>query len=74
MTESLLFGELYIFYYLNSIPYVILPVVIQSVRGVVECLKVVTKDNAERLSRYAFEFARNNGRKKVTTIHKANIM
>lgn len=46
----------------------------ESVRGVVESMKVVTMDNAERVARYAFEFARQNGRKKVTTIHKANIM
>jgi len=46
----------------------------ESVRGVVECLKVVTRANSERLARYAFELARNNGRKKVTTVHKANIM
>jgi isocitrate dehydrogenase (NAD+) len=46
----------------------------QSVPGVVECLKVVTRDNCERLSRYAFNLAKREGRKKVTTIHKANIM
>lgn len=37
-------------------------------------MKVVTRSNSERVARYAFEYARNNGRKKVTTIHKANIM
>ncbi|XP_055908585.1 isocitrate dehydrogenase [NAD] subunit gamma, mitochondrial-like isoform X1 [Eupeodes corollae] len=46
----------------------------ESVKGVVESMKVVTLENAERVARYAFEFARNNNRKKVTTIHKANIM
>ncbi|XP_068156822.1 isocitrate dehydrogenase [NAD] subunit gamma, mitochondrial isoform X1 [Drosophila tropicalis] len=46
----------------------------ESVRGVVESMKVVTVENAERVARYAFEFARQNNRKKVTTIHKANIM
>lgn len=34
----------------------------------------MTVENSERLSRYAFEYARTHGRKKVTTIHKANIM
>lgn len=46
----------------------------ESVPGVVESMKIMTEESTERLSRYAFEFARRNGRKKVTTIHKANIM
>lgn len=46
----------------------------ESVKGVVESMKVVTVENAERVARYAFQYARENGRKKVTTIHKANIM
>lgn len=46
----------------------------ESVRGVVESMKVITVEHAARVARYAFEFARNNNRKKVTTIHKANIM
>jgi isocitrate dehydrogenase (NAD+) len=46
----------------------------QSVHGVVESMKIVTLDNSERVARYAFEFAKNHGRKKVTIIHKANIM
>uniref|UniRef100_A0A1A9WRQ3 Isopropylmalate dehydrogenase-like domain-containing protein n=1 Tax=Glossina brevipalpis TaxID=37001 RepID=A0A1A9WRQ3_9MUSC len=46
----------------------------ESVKGVVESMKVVSLENAERVARFAFEFARQNGRKKVTTIHKANIM
>jgi isocitrate dehydrogenase (NAD+) len=46
----------------------------ESVKGVVESMKIITVEASERLSRFAFEFARNNGRKKVTTIHKANIM
>ncbi|XP_021941729.1 isocitrate dehydrogenase [NAD] subunit gamma, mitochondrial-like [Zootermopsis nevadensis] len=37
-------------------------------------MKVVTSENSERVARYAFEYAKKNGRKKVTTIHKANIM
>lgn len=49
-------------------------ITLQSVHGVVECLKVVTRENSERVARYAFDFAKKNGRKKVTTIHKANIM
>lgn len=46
----------------------------ESVPGVVESMKVVTRDNSERVARYAFEYAIRTGRKKVTTIHKANIM
>ncbi|XP_071454085.1 isocitrate dehydrogenase [NAD] subunit gamma, mitochondrial-like [Hetaerina americana] len=46
----------------------------ESVHGVVESMKVVTTKNAERVARYGFEYAQKNGRKKVTTVHKANIM
>ncbi len=44
------------------------------VPGVVESLKVITEKASTRIARYAFEFARDNGRKKVTAVHKANIM
>ncbi|XP_049783997.1 isocitrate dehydrogenase [NAD] subunit gamma, mitochondrial isoform X1 [Schistocerca cancellata] len=46
----------------------------ESVTGVIESMKVVTQENSERVARYAFEYAKKQGRKKVTTIHKANIM
>ena len=46
----------------------------ENVPGVVESLKIMTDGHAERLCRYSFEWARANGRKKVTLIHKANIM
>ena len=36
--------------------------------------KIITKKNSERIIRYAFEYARNNNRKKVTCVHKANIL
>ena len=42
--------------------------------GVVESLKIITEKATNRICRYAFEYARANGRKKVTCIHKANIM
>jgi isocitrate dehydrogenase (NAD+) len=42
--------------------------------GVVESLKIVTEKATLRICRYAFEYARANGRKKVTCVHKANIM
>lgn len=37
-------------------------------------IKLITPHNTERIVRYAFEYARANGRKKVTIVHKANIM
>ncbi|WFD30127.1 isocitrate dehydrogenase (NAD(+)) [Malassezia sp. CBS 17886] len=42
--------------------------------GIVESLKVSTRRKAERISRFAFDFALKNGRKRVTCVHKANIM
>src|SRR6059058_2583682 len=42
--------------------------------GVVESLKIITEKASTRIARYAFEYARDNGRKKVTAVHKANIM
>lgn len=42
--------------------------------GVFESLKVVTRDKAQRVCTFAFEQAVTTGRKKVTCIHKANIM
>ena len=44
------------------------------VPGVVESLKIITEKASTRIARYAFEFARREGRKKVTCAHKANIM
>ena len=44
------------------------------VPGVVESLKIMTKEECVRISRFAFEFARRQNRKKVTAVHKANIM
>jgi isocitrate dehydrogenase (NAD+) len=42
--------------------------------GVMESLKIITRSATERIARFAFEFARRAGRKKVTVVHKANIM
>ncbi|OLL24708.1 Isocitrate dehydrogenase [NAD] subunit 1, mitochondrial [Neolecta irregularis DAH-3] len=42
--------------------------------GVTQSLKVVTRAKSERIARFAFDFALRNDRKKVTCIHKANIM
>lgn len=46
----------------------------QSVSGVVESLKIITRAKSERIAKFAFAFALANNRQKVTTIHKANIM
>jgi isocitrate dehydrogenase (NAD+) len=44
------------------------------VDGVVESLKIVTRKASIRIARFAFEYARANGRRRVTAVHKANIM
>src|SRR3954463_1688330 len=44
------------------------------VPGVVESLKIITERASSRIARFAFEHARTTGRKKVTSVHKANIM
>jgi isocitrate dehydrogenase (NAD+) len=42
--------------------------------GVVESLKVITAPKSEQIAKFAFDFAVQKGRKKVTAVHKANIM
>ncbi len=44
------------------------------VPGVVESIKIITEKASTRIARFAFEYARREGRKKVTAVHKANIM
>ena len=44
------------------------------VPGVVESLKIITAAASTRIARFAFEYARAHGRRRVTAIHKANIM
>jgi len=44
------------------------------VPGVVESLKIITEKASTRIAQYGFEYAKANGRKKVTAVHKANIM
>ena len=46
----------------------------QIVPGVVESLKIITEKASTRISQFAFDHARQGGRKRVTAIHKANIM
>jgi len=44
------------------------------VPGVVESLKIITERASTRIARFAFDYATRHGRKRVTAIHKANIM
>jgi isocitrate dehydrogenase (NAD+) len=44
------------------------------VPGVVESIKIITDKASTRIAEFAFEQARRRGRKKVTAVHKANIM
>ena len=44
------------------------------VPGVVESLKIITEKASTRIARFAFEYAKKSGRKKIHAIHKANIM
>lgn len=44
------------------------------VPGVVESLKIITEKASTRIAKFAFEYARKTGRKKIHAIHKANIM
>jgi isocitrate dehydrogenase (NAD+) len=44
------------------------------VPGVVESLKIITEKASLRIARFAFDYARRHGRKRVTAVHKANIM
>ena len=43
-------------------------------RDAAESIKLITRKGSERIIRYAFDYAVKNGRKKVTAVHKANIM
>ncbi len=43
-------------------------------RDAAESIKIITREASERIARFAFEYAVNNGRRKVTAVHKANIM
>jgi isocitrate dehydrogenase (NAD+) len=46
----------------------------ESVSGVVESLKIITRKKSQQIAKYAFDYAKRHDRKKVTAIHKANIM
>ena len=44
------------------------------VDGVVQSIKLITENASRRVADYAFKYAEENGRQKVTAVHKANIM
>jgi len=44
------------------------------VPGVMESLKIITEAASTRIAKFAFEYAKKNGRQKVSAVHKANIM
>ena len=44
------------------------------VPGVVESIKIITEKASTRIAKFAFEYAKKESRKKITAIHKANIM
>ncbi|MFO7448074.1 MAG: isocitrate/isopropylmalate family dehydrogenase [Ignavibacteriaceae bacterium] len=47
---------------------------IDSSRSAAETIGIITKRGSERIIRYAFEYAKKYGRKKITLVHKANIL
>jgi isocitrate/isopropylmalate dehydrogenase len=46
----------------------------ESAPGVVESLKVITREKSERIVRFALDWALQHRRRKITCVHKANIM
>lgn len=44
------------------------------VKGVVQSIKVITREASEKIAKYAFQYAIDNNRHRVTAVHKANIM
>ncbi|HSB62168.1 MAG TPA: isocitrate/isopropylmalate dehydrogenase family protein [Vicinamibacteria bacterium] len=44
------------------------------VPGVVESIKIITEKASTRIARFAFEYARSHGRRRISAVHKANIM
>src|SRR2546422_359466 len=43
-------------------------------RAMAQAMSIVTREGSERIAKYAFEYAKTHGRKKVTIVHKANIL
>lgn len=49
-------------------------VCVQVVDGVVQSIKLITKEASMRVAEFAFNYARSNGREAVMAVHKSNIM
>jgi len=49
-------------------------IALQIVDGVVQSIKLITEQASQRVAEFAFEYAKANGRQKVTAVHKANVM
>ena len=47
---------------------------LQSMRGMIESLRIITRKNSERVAQFCFEYAKKYGRKKVTTVHNSSLM
>ena len=47
---------------------------IEITKGIMQSIKIITKSASDRVAKYAFRYALRNGRKKITVLHKANIM
>lgn len=63
------------YYHFNSDQYNLFSIFgFQVVRGVVESLKIITRQASLRVAEYAFHYAKAHGRERVSAIHKANIM
>jgi isocitrate dehydrogenase (NAD+) len=43
-------------------------------RALAQAMSIVTREGSDRIAKYAFEYAKAHGRKKVTIVHKANIL
>ncbi|XP_014022966.2 isocitrate dehydrogenase [NAD] subunit beta, mitochondrial, partial [Salmo salar] len=46
----------------------------EGVPGVIECLKIITREKSRRIAKFAFDYATKKGHSKVTAFHKANNM
>ncbi|RXG70917.1 Isocitrate dehydrogenase [NAD] subunit beta, mitochondrial [Armadillidium vulgare] len=46
----------------------------ETIEGVIECLKIMTREKCQRIAKFAFDYATKNNRNRVTAVHKANIM
>ena len=66
---------MYLLYYKNKQVVGLITIYIYfDLTGVVQSIKLITETASSRVANFAFEYAKAQGRKKVTAVHKANIM